>query len=308
MGYFYGPVLSRRLGFSLGVDLVPKKTCSFNCIYCQLGQTTRKSIRRFSYIDLNKLKKELKEIIKQNPKIDYITISGSGEPTLHKNLDKIIGLIKKVTKNKFPVCVITNSSLLYKKAVRRELKKADLLIPSLDAVTPQIFHKINRPSKEITIEKIIKGLIELRREFKGKIWLEIMLVAHLNDTLNEAKKIKAITEKINPDKIQLNLPVRPGGIILSLPPPKRLKAIKKIIGKNVNIISSFHKRRQKRFSQDINKDILEFLKRRPQSLDDLTDSLAINPNQVIKSLNILLDDGKIRKYCYRKKNYFVYNK
>ena len=127
MSYFYGPVPSRRLGISLGVDLIPQKTCSFDCLYCQLGREGRKVVRRFSYIDFNILKKELKEIVKNKLKIDYITISGSGEPTLHKDLDKIIDIIKRISKNKYPVCVITYSFCLNYGKILRPLYNKDLI-------------------------------------------------------------------------------------------------------------------------------------------------------------------------------------
>lgn len=304
MSYFYGPVPSRRLGFSLGLDLTPRKTCSFDCIYCQLGKISKKTTRRFSFIDLNKFRKELKEIIKKNPAINYITLSGSGEPTLHEDLDKIIVSIKKITGNKYPLCVITNSSLLFRKKVRKELKNADLIIPSLDAVSPSVFRKINRPYKGLNIKKIIKGLIDLRKEFKGKIWLEIMLVKGINDSLEEARKFKEIIEKIKPDKIQLNLPVRPAGADISLPGSKRIEKIRNIIGGNVEIVSSFHKASRRKHSPRIETDILNFLKRRPATLDDLAVSSGLNPNEVIKYLKILIEKKKIRKIIYQgKANY-----
>ncbi|MDD5032494.1 MAG: radical SAM protein [Patescibacteria group bacterium] len=254
MSYFYGPVPSRRLGFSLGVNLTPKKLCTFNCVYCQLGETTKKTIKRFFYVDPVELKKELTKIINRNPKIDYISISGSGEPTLHKSLDKIIDTIREATNNKYRVCVITNSSLLYKKEVRKELEKADLIIPSLDAATNKSFSRIDKPHKQITLKKIVDGLINLRKEFKGKIWLEIMLLGGINDSLKEAGIFKKLVAKIKPDKVQLNLPIRPAGASIALPDYERVKKIKKIIGKKCEIVSSFYKAAQKNFSTPLPDD------------------------------------------------------
>lgn len=306
--YFYGPVPSRRLGFSLGVDLLPRKICSFNCLYCQLGQTKRKTSRRFSYIKLSKFKRDLKTIIKKHPKIDYITISGSGEPTLHKGLDKIIAAIGKVTQNKYPVAVITNSSLLYKKKVREELRKADLIVPSLDAATSKTFSKINRPAKGITLKKIVSGLISLRKEFKGKIWLEIMLVAGINDSKKEAIKFKEIIDKINPDEVQLNLPVRPAGTKISIPSQKRINSIKKILGRKSKVVAKFSlKQRKREIGGDLKRDILNFLKVRPASLEDLIKSLGVNPNQIIKQLYLLIEQGLIKERWVKKTKYFVIN-
>ncbi len=234
--YFYGPVPSRRLGFSLGLELIPKKLCSFNCLYCQAGRTRDKSLKRFSYVKISQLKKELSQVLKRKPKIDYITISGSGEPTLHKGLDKIIAVLKKTTKNKYPICVITNSSLLYRKKVRTELAQADLIMPSLDAVGPALFKKINKPISGLSLNKIIQGLIALRREFKGKIYLEIMLLGGVNDTISEAKKFKQVIQKIKPDRVLLNLPVRPSENKVVLPTLLRLKQFKKILGRRTQAI------------------------------------------------------------------------
>ena len=307
MNYFYGPVPSRRLGFSLGVDLTSPKVCSFECIYCQLGATPHKTTRRFSAIDLGKLKKELRTILKRHPHIDYITISGSGEPTLHKNLDKIISVIKKVGRNKYPVCVITNSSLLYRKDVRRELKKADLIIPSLDAATPATFKRINRPHKSINLNKIVKGLIALRKEFKGKIWLEIMLLKGVNNSLKEAKKFKELVREIKPDKIQLNLPIRPTAQKVSFPDKKRIGEIKKILGKNVEVATVLSKKTRKKFYPGAKHDIVKFLKRRPATIKDLAQSLRLHYNEVLKCIDMLIADKKVREYRHEGRKYFIAN-
>jgi len=306
MGYFYGPVPSRRLGISLGVDLLPLKTCSFDCLYCQLGRGVRKTVKRRSYIDLESFKKELRTNLEKNQRIDYITISGSGEPTLHKGLDKIIKTIKKISKNKYPVCVITNSSLLYRKAVRQELKEADLIIPSLDAATASVFRKVNRPYKSITFEKTLKGLLALRKEYKGKIWLEIMLIGGINDSLSQAEKFKIIIEKIKPDKVQLNTPIRPAGMKISLPSPKRLEKIRDILSASSEVITSFSSRKKPvGDSKDLEKKILRYLKVRPATLGDLSDSLGLNSNVIIKSLNSLLEKKCIKKQPHKDKMYFV---
>ncbi|MBD3265020.1 MAG: radical SAM protein, partial [Candidatus Omnitrophica bacterium] len=233
MSYFYGPVPSRRLGISLGVDLLPHKLCSFDCIYCQLKTSSRKVSRRKFYVNISKFRKELKEKLKKINSLDYITVSGSGEPTLHKDLDRIIKEIKKISRNKYPVCVITNSSLLYRKTVRRELMAADLIIPSLDAPDPKLFRKINRPARRISFDKIIKGILKLREEFKGRIWLEIMLIKGVNDSISCANSFKEIIRLMRPDKVQINLPVRPNQLRNPLPPPRIVNQFKNIISEDV---------------------------------------------------------------------------
>ena len=306
--YFYGPVPSRRLGFSLGVDLFPKKTCSFDCLYCQLGKSGKKTARRFSYIKLSKFKEDLKEIVSRGFKINYITISGSGEPTLHKDLDKIIAAIKKVTQNKYPVAVITNSSLLWKSKVRDELKQADLIVPSLDASSEEAFSKINHPLKGITLKRIISGLISLRKEFKGKIWLEIMLISGINDSKREVEKFKEIVDKVNPDEIQLNLPVRPARVKIPLPSQKRINSIKKILGKNSKVVVKFSlKKKGGKPYGNLKKDIFNFLKVRPATLEDLTKSLSANSNEIVKQLFLLLEKNKVKESRLRGIKYFVVN-
>lgn len=225
---------------SLGVDLMPEKICDLGCLYCQLGETVKKSCRRFSWVDLGEFKKELRRVIRTKPKIDYITLSGAGEPTLHKGLDKIIRAIKATTGHRYPVCLITNSSLLYRRRVRKEILGADLIIPSLDAGCAKTFGKLNRPHKGIVFKKIISGLRALRKEYKGKIWLEIMLVKGINDSLAEAEKLRKIIKDLKPDKVQLNLPVRPAARELKLPDSGRLNRIKRIIGSVSEVVSDFY--------------------------------------------------------------------
>ncbi|MFH1128506.1 MAG: radical SAM protein [Candidatus Omnitrophota bacterium] len=239
MKFVFGPLKSRRLGNSLGINLTPHKICSFDCVYCQLGKTTLKTQERKEYVSLKDILNELKTWLESNSQelknINYITLSGSGEPTLNDKIKQLILEIKKLTS--LPVAVLTNSSLLKSAVVRGEILAADLIVPSLDAVEKKVFLEIDRPQENIEIEEIIEGLIALRREFKGKIWLEVMLVRGINDDIRYIKKLKKITDLINPDKIQLNSPVRttsePG--VLSVD-KKKLEKIQEILGEKCEII------------------------------------------------------------------------
>ena len=210
MKYLYGPVKSRRLGFSLGISLTPYKTCDFDCIYCQLGKTTNLTLERKEYIRVSEIIDELKIWLNNNKEVaqglEYITLSGSGEPTLNTGFGELIVEIKKLTNLK--IAVLTNTSFLADREIRRPLLAADLIVPSLDAVTQDLFNKIDRPYPGIKIEDIIAGLAALRREFRGKIWLEVMLIKGLNDDIRHIRKLKDVIDGINPDKIQLNSPVR----------------------------------------------------------------------------------------------------
>ena len=239
MKYIYGPVKSRRLGLSLGISLTPYKICSFNCVYCQLGQTKEVTRERKEYVPTEGILNELNSWLENNSQeaknLNYITLSGSGEPTLNVKIGIIIAEIKKMTA--IPVAIITNASLLNDELARQALLGANLIVPSLDAVTLRIFEKINRPQKDIKIEELINGLVNLKREFRGKIWLEVMLVRGINDDLRHIRKLKEIIDKINPDKIHLNSPVRTTAEPNILPvDTKKLVKIKDILGEKCEII------------------------------------------------------------------------
>ncbi len=236
MKYIYGPVKSRRLGLSLGITLTPYKICSFDCVYCQIGNTSQLTCERKEYLPVIEILDELKQWLEQNKfKLDYITFSGSGEPTLNTGIGELILGIKKITP--VAVAVITNASFLSSQEVRRSLGGADLIVPSLDTVVPGVFKAIDRPHDGINIEDIVQGLVALRREFSGKIWLEVMLVKGINDDLRYIKKLKSALERINPDIIQLNSPVRVTAQADILPVNKsKLKKIKEILGEKCVVL------------------------------------------------------------------------
>ncbi len=239
MKYVYGPIQSRRLGLSLGITLTPYKVCSFNCVYCQLGRTSELTILRKEYLNVAEIAEELYAWIKDNPleakKLNYITFSGSGEPSLHSGIGELIAKIKKIIP--VPVAVITNASLINIPLVRQQLSGADLIVPSLNAATQDVLEKVDRPAEGIKAEDIINGLVSLRKEFKGKIWLEIMLVKGINDDLRHIRKLKEAIDKINPDSIQLNSPVRstaePGIFAVD---KNKLLEIQEILGDKCEIV------------------------------------------------------------------------
>lgn len=224
---------------SLGVSLTPYKTCSFNCVYCQLGKTNNLTISRSEYIKIDEIVDELKVWFDNYKEdlagLDYITISGSGEPTLNIRISDLINQIRKISSLK--IAVLTNSSLLAQASLRREILGVDLIVPSLDAVTQELFVKVDRPHQDIKIEEIINGLIALRREFRGKIWLEVMLIKSLNDDIRHIRKLKEAIDRINPDKVQINSPVRTTSEegVFSVAKSK-LKKIKDILGDKAEIV------------------------------------------------------------------------
>ncbi len=294
--YLFGPVPSRRLGMSLGVDLVPKKVCSLDCVYCEVGKTTDLTLDRKEYIVSQEVKEELLDFFKNNPDPDFITFSGYGEPTLNVSIGEILNFIKK-EKSNIPLAVLTNGTLFYDKNVRDSLLNADVVLPSLDAATDAVFRKINRPCKELDIEKYIEGLVNFRKEFKGKIWLEIFILPGYNDDKDELNALREVILKINPDSVQLNTLDRPGSIRdLRSMPREKLEEIREFWGiENVEIIASSSSRKNNgAYKKDIESLIIQTIKRRPCTLEDLSQILGLRVNEINKYLGVLEKDKKIQ--------------
>jgi len=296
--HLFGPVPSRRLGMSLGVDLVPHKVCSLNCVYCECGATTNLTTERKEYVSFSEIIEELNDFFKNNDNPDYITFSGAGEPTLNIHIGKVIDYIKSHFSN-IPVAVLTNGSLLSKADVRQELLKADLILPSLDAATNKAFKKIDRPNNDLVVEDYIQGLIDFSKDFKGTIWLEVMILPGFNDDLENLNLLKEAIVKINPKKVQLNTLDRPG-VIDNIRAASRIE-LQNIIDlwklDNVDIIvSSAIRKDNKSFRKDTENAILETISRRPCTIEDLEKILGLHVNEINKYLDVLDSDNKIETY------------
>ncbi len=209
MSYIFGPVSSRRLGQSLGVDTIPSKTCTWNCVYCQLGKTREYSIDRKEYVPTEEVIQELKAALQHHApgEIDWITFVGSGEPTLHNHLGEMIRRTKAMTN--IPIAVITNGSLLCRPDVREELMEADAVLPTLNAGNEALYQKINRPHSSFSFKQLVSGLKAFRDVFKGKLWVEVMLIEGLNDSTEALQELAETLRKIHPDAVHLILPTRP---------------------------------------------------------------------------------------------------
>ena len=293
----FGPVLSKRLGNSLGIDVIPHKTCSYNCIYCQLGSEENTITDLTNYYSVDEIIYELKEALLNNKNIDYITFTGSGEPTLYKDLKKLIYEIKQITD--IPVCIITNGSLLYKQEMRSNLLLADLIIPSLDAGNEETFKLIDNPNKEINFDKMVEGLIEFKKVFKGEYWLEIFLLKDINDNEDELDDIIKIVKKIKPDRIQLITATRrvanEKAKALS---DEELKKIKKYFNSKCDIeidipnISENHKGNTRILTEE---DIVNFLIRQPDTAYIIAKSFNENERKVKELLDLLIKKNKVRE-------------
>jgi wyosine [tRNA(Phe)-imidazoG37] synthetase (radical SAM superfamily) len=205
----FGPVPSRRLGQSLGIDPIPFKTCNWNCVYCQLGRTSPFTIQRRDFYPPDEIVAGVKTAVdaQRAGDIDWITFVGSGEPTLHASLGRMIREVKALTE--IPVAVITNGALLYQGEVRQELAAADAVLPSLDAGSANLFRRINRPARQFTFERHVSGLVAFRRAYAGKLLVETMLVKGLNDTSDALADLAAVLSDVAPDEVHITLPTRP---------------------------------------------------------------------------------------------------
>ena len=305
--FVYGPVPSRRLGRSLGVDIVPFKVCTYDCIYCQLGRTTQKTLDRGALVPAGQVVQELEGILGRVPRPDYVTISGSGEPTLHVELGRLTAQIKRITD--VPLAIITNGSLLFRPEVREACRTADLVIPSLDAGDESAFQYVNRPHPSLQFQEVVQGLVQFRKEYEGEIWLEILLLGGFTATAREVSKIKKHTDRIQPDRIQLNTVVRPAAEEFALPARREeLKQLREVFGEGAEVIASFPGRgRTKQFEARC-EEILSLVSRRPCSIEDIANGLMLQKNQLIKCLDDLVSQGLI-KHTYRNGQvYFIRDK
>ena len=293
--YLFGPVPSRRLGMSLGVDLIPHKVCTLNCIYCECGVTTHLTSERKEYIRAAKVTAELESYFKENRKPDYITFSGSGEPLLNSSIGRILDWIKKNVPD-VPVAVLTNGTLLSNPDVREEILNADLIIPSLDAASEKSFSAVDRPGQSIRLAEYIQGLIDLRKEFSGKIWLEVFILPGYNDSDENIFLLQKALKEINPDRIQLNTLDRPGTVSdLRAASKAELQKIIDTWGlPQAEIIKPAPERKDiESYRKDTETAILETICRRPCTLKDLSSILGIHINEINKYLGVLEEEKSV---------------
>lgn len=304
MKYVFGPVASRRLKRSLGIDLVPYKTCSLDCIYCEVGKTTNLTVERTEYLPTAIILANLTEYLQELPSPpDYITLSGSGEPTLHAQIGTIIKEIKGITS--IPVAVLTNGTLLYRDEVKEALLQADVVLPSLDAVSEAMFRSINRPHSSLKIGTIIRGLHEFRRSFGGQVWLEVLLCRGINDDEEEIARLKETINTINPDKVQLNTVDRPPVEDLVFPVDREaLTRIQGKIGERAEVVAGSVDATVERMLARGTMRIVELLRRRPGTVDDISRALRLHSNEVERILDTLKTEGKVQPRMFNNRWYY----
>ncbi len=303
--YVFGPVPSRRLGRSLGVDLIPFKTCTFDCIYCQLGRTTHHAVERREFVPLDQVLAHLKAALAAGPKPDYITLAGSGEPTLYSRLGELIDHIHALTD--VPVDIITNGSTLWMDDVFEEIVKADLIIPSLDAGDEKIYMEINRSVIEITFQKLLAGLDRLRRTCPEKVWLEVFLIKGINDSPDHVRKIADLVRQMNFTKIQLNTAVRPPAeSFVQCVPAGELEKLADLFTPRAEIIADFPTPKIEGQLHAHADAILDMLRRRPCTLDDIVAGLNVQKHEALKIIEALIKENKIHAQFRQDKEYYLY--
>jgi wyosine [tRNA(Phe)-imidazoG37] synthetase (radical SAM superfamily) len=306
MKYVYGPVPSRRLGRSLGIDPIPSKTCNYQCIYCQLGKTTNFTNVRKNYFPKSELILEIEAAIKQNEgKYDYVTFVGSGEPTLFKDLNDLILKAKKFSDK--PICVITNGGLMYNKQVRDTLMLADIVLPSLDAGDEKSFIKINRPHPTIKFDSVIQGLIDFQKKFAGKFWIEIMIMKGINDSKKELLKIKKKIDLIIPERIDINVPIRPPAEDWVRIPNKTIISRLNAIFDEYNNINFPEIGKFAYYSLNFERELLSLIERHPMRQTQILDTFSsenLSINQILERLTQLELQKKIEKISYLNKIYW----
>ncbi|MBM7871178.1 wyosine [tRNA(Phe)-imidazoG37] synthetase (radical SAM superfamily) [Clostridium pascui] len=295
--YIFGPIPSRRMGLSLGVSPIPKKTCNYSCIYCQLGRTDKMTNERREYFPLEGIVEEFKEYIKNNDNFDVVTVVGEGEPTLYSRLGELIDKLKALTEK--PVAVIANGGLFDLEEVRADLMKADIVLPTFDACDEEEFIKVNRPIKKINFKDIYEGLAQFCREYKGQLWVEVMLVRGFNDSEGSLRKLRTLLEGLRYDRLYINTPVRPPaeGYAAQVSKETMIKASEILNGIAIDTLTegSFYSE-----EKDDYKAILDIIKRHPMNQHEiisfLTDRNAENIDDMVKRLE---EDSKIEVVNYK---------
>ena len=289
--HLFGPVPSRRFGLSLGVDLIPFKTCSFNCIFCQLGPTTRLTVERAEYVPVEEVTAELERWSREGARCDYITLSGSGEPTLHSRFGEILDFARQLRKAR--TALLTNGSLLGCEDVRRQAARADVVKVSLSVWDDASFQALNRPAPGIRWDNLVNGMQSFRRLFSGELWIEVFLVPGVNDDPSGVGRIAAVVDSLQPNKVHLNTAVRPaadrGTGRMSL---EAMGKLAKFFRSPIEVVGQYSAGEPAGTSVTSDR-ILDMLKRRPCSAEDLARVFGLHPNEVSKHLAKLFWERKI---------------
>lgn len=323
MKHLFGPVNSRRLGLSQGIDLLPPKTCNFNCVYCEINRAPQLSCERGEHVPTGVILAEIDELLADRERVrglDVFTITASGEPTLHTGIGRIIRYLKQKTDK--PVAILTNGSLLHLPEVQDDLMAADIVIPSLDAARPESFRRVNRPAKcSADVATIISGLADFSRKFDGEIWLEVLLVENINDAPEDIAALQEAIAVIRPTRVQLNTVARPPYEAFAKPLSRRRMAeiqsgIEHSYDGPVDILAGTRDGetdgsvREREGAAEIippariELEISEMLMRRPCTVSEIAATLAMNTEQVGALLQDMENRGCLKTKIHGGKKYY----
>jgi wyosine [tRNA(Phe)-imidazoG37] synthetase (radical SAM superfamily) len=289
--HLFGPVPSRRFGRSLGVDLTPPKTCTLDCVFCQLGRTPKKSLERREYVPTGDVISELEDWLRTNGQADYITLSGSGEPTLHSHFGEILEFVRK--NSKIPALLLTNGTMLYLPEVREAASHASIVKASLSAWDDASYGLVNRPHPSLRFDMLVEGEKAFRARYDGKLYLEVFLVKGMNAAPEDVRKIAALAKQVAPDRIQLNTAVRPPAEEYSVPvTADEMESLCALFDPRAEIIADFRSTQgtHMRVTQDAMAAMLE---RRPCTAEQIAQSFGMHMNEVSKYLGRLTRSGQV---------------
>jgi len=305
MRYVFGPVPSRRLGMSLGVDMIPYKTCTFDCVYCECGRTTVHEVtRRQHFASLAPVLDEISQVLKRGRRLDYITLGGSGEPTLNVQCGELIREIRRITDVK--VAVLTNGSLLTEREVFQDLLEADLVVPSLDAARQSPFERVNRPVTGLSIESIAEATAEFVKAFSGDVWLEVLLAEGLNDSEQDLDALVEAVGRIAPLQAQIGTVERPGTEDWARPVADKVLAdFAARLGPQGTVIGSPERDAGGSSGSDISAAVLALVSRRPCTIDDIESSVGGKRPIILGKVRELEEAGEITKYIHKNETFYV---
>lgn len=299
--YLFGPVPSRRLGRSLGIDVTPFKTCSFDCVFCQCGCTTRLVTDRAEFVPIEEVRAEFEHWLKEDGRADVITFAGSGEPTLYSRLGELIGFIQ--TRTRIPVIVLSNGTLLHRITVRDELLSADVVKVSLSAWDDDSFKKINRPAPGLSFEQLLAGQRDFRNVFPGELWMEVFLMEGINAEPEQVRKIAEAAVSIRPDRIHLNTAVRPPAEAAALPVSKeKLETLCGLFTPAAEVMASFSAFSADRVpATEIHMEkLIDLLRRHPATAAQLAEISGIDPASILP----LLEDSRLQTEMRNGETYY----
>lgn len=301
--HVFGPVPSRRFGRSLGIDLLPTKTCSFDCVFCQLGPTAAHTLDRREYVPVADVLDELGDWLRRGGQADYITLSGSGEPTLHSHFGEVLDFVRDNTP--IPSLLLTNGTLLRHEEVRHDAARASVVKVPLSAWNDQSFHAINRPCEYIRLDDLLESYRLFRKAFKGRLWLEVFLVDGMNDSPSQVRKIAALAAAFRPDRIHLNTAIRPPAQASVKPVPQdRMQTFVGFFDPVAEVAADFSTSHNGAGRVD-DQVVLDMLRRHPATKNDLAAALHAGGQDMGDILRVLVSRGLIRSEAHGGDVYYL---